>query len=465
MSLRARVDPELVPALDGYVAEMGADFMVANDAATRRAKFAAFGAKVAPEEPPFAQIGRRDIAVPSRDAGRTIAIRLYTPPGAGGERAGIFLIHGGGFTLGSIDGEDAAAAALADRLGVAVVSVGYRLAPEHPHPAPIEDCYDALRWMSEHARELAIDPARIGLYGASAGGGLAASLAIMARDLGGPRLAFQMLCYPMLDDRADTPSCGANSGLGVWDAAANRRSWDELLGGGSDASGHAAASRAASLAGLPPAYIDVGELDVLLDEAVAYSAALRAAGVPVELAVHPGAFHGFDLFAPSARVSERAIARRMAVLTGALAPEGNMKVMADRDEDAIMALMAEAYAAYNRGDQAGFRATWSAHVDALLNEAPPYLWSGPTAVEQWLSDGEKTRLANQVEDVRIRLLERLKLQISGDRAHLVVKVRVSYAVAGTPMQQDGWQIVTLERSDGHWLQKAFAYGGEGLKAA
>jgi acetyl esterase/lipase len=198
--------------------------------------------------------------------------------------------------------------------GLAVVSVEYRLAPDHPHPAPVEDCYAGLRWTAEHAGELGLDPARIIVAGASAGGGLAAALALLARDRGGPALAGQLLMCPMLDDRNDTPSCHQMTGVGVWDRTSNHTSWSALLGearGGPEVSPYAAPARASDLSGLPPAFIDVGSAETFRDEDVAYAGRIWQAGGRAELHVWPGGFHGFDMLAPRAKLSRDARAARV----------------------------------------------------------------------------------------------------------------------------------------------------------
>jgi acetyl esterase/lipase len=202
----------------------------------------------------------------------------------------------------------------ASEFGLVVVSVEYRLAPETPHPGPVEDCYAGLAWTARHADELGIDPERIIVAGASAGGGLAAALALLARDRGGPELAGQMLIYPMLDDRNDSPSAVQMAGLGVWDRTANDTGWGALLGaakGGPEVSPYAAPARATDLSGLPPAFIDVGSAETFRDEDVAYAARIWQAGGRAELHVWPGAFHGFDGFAPQAAVSQDALAARV----------------------------------------------------------------------------------------------------------------------------------------------------------
>ena len=196
--------------------------------------------------------------------------------------------------------------------GVAV-SVEYRLAPEHPDPAPIEDCYAALLHMAEHADELLLDRSRLIVAGMSAGGGLAAGLALAARDRNGPALAGQLLMCPMLDERNSSSSSHQFVGLGLWDRESNDTGWDALLGDRRHTSAvtpYASPSLATDLSGLPPAFIDVGSMEVLRDEGVDYAQRIWTAGGDAELHVWPGAFHGFDLTFPEAVLSKRAARTR-----------------------------------------------------------------------------------------------------------------------------------------------------------
>jgi acetyl esterase/lipase len=207
--------------------------------------------------------------------------------------------------LGSADQDEGTVKEIVSAVGCAAVSVDYRLAPETPHPGPVEDCYAALMWLHAHAAELGVDPDRIAIGGASAGGGLAAALALLARDRGEVALAFQLLIYPMLDDRTVTHSDPHPlTGEFIWTPDANRFGWFSLLGqepGGADVSPYAAAARAEDLAGLPPTYISVGALDLFLEEDMEYARRLIRAGVPTELHVYPGAYHGFNM-TPNARI-------------------------------------------------------------------------------------------------------------------------------------------------------------------
>ncbi|MET9460305.1 alpha/beta hydrolase [Streptomyces canus] len=253
-----------------------------------------------------------DRSVPGPAGAPEISLLICRPTGpasAGTGRPVIYHVHGGGMILGNnrvgVDGP----LAWAKELDAVVVSVEYRLAPEHPHPAPVEDVYAGLVWTSEHAAELGGDPERIVIAGASAGGGLSAALALLTRDRKGPRPMGQLLMCPMLDDRNDSPSTYQMAGLGVWDRTANETGWTALLGdlrGGPDVPAYAAPARAEDLSGLPPAFLDVGSAETFRDEVVAYASRIWQAGGVAELHVWPGGFHGFDGFAPQAALSQAA---------------------------------------------------------------------------------------------------------------------------------------------------------------
>ncbi|MHC5260352.1 flavin-containing monooxygenase [Streptomyces sp. UC4497] len=216
-------------------------------------------------------------------------------------------IHGGGYVLGSADADEILCRRIATETGVQIVSVDYRLAPETRAPGQVHDCYAALRWVHEQAADLGVDRERIVIGGASAGGGLAAALTVLARDRGEIPVSFQLLIYPMLDDRtSSTVDAHPHAGEFIWTPADNRFGWTSLLGrepGGPDVSPYAAAARAESVAGLPPTYLSVGALDLFLEEDVAYATRLVRAGVPTELHVYPGAFHAYDMV-PDARVTQ-----------------------------------------------------------------------------------------------------------------------------------------------------------------
>jgi acetyl esterase/lipase len=225
-----------------------------------------------------------------------LRIFVHRPTATDGPLPCIYSIHGGGYVLGDPSMDFPLFNELCRELGVVGVTIDYRLAPEHPYPAPLEDCYRGLRWTFEHAEELGIDPSCVGLHGLSAGGGLAAALALLARDRGEVELAFQTLDSPMLDDRQITPS-SQHHDLPVWSHASNRFGWQSYLGelyGRDDIPSTAAPARATDLRGLPPAFLSVGAVDGFRDETVDYAMRLTEAGVPAELHVYPGACHGYQ---------------------------------------------------------------------------------------------------------------------------------------------------------------------------
>jgi acetyl esterase/lipase len=245
--------------------------------------------------------------VPGPDGAPEISLLICRPTGVTATTGAIYHIHGGGMIIGTSRLGMPQILEYAHGLRAAVISVEYRLAPETPHPGPVEDCYAGLVWTAAHADELGIDPARIVVAGGSAGGGLAAAVALLARDRGGPALLAQMLMCPMLDDRNDTPSSWQMAGLGIWDRTSNETGWTALLGparGGPDVSPYAAPARAADLAGLPPAFIDVGSAETFRDESVTYAARIWQAGGVAELHVWPGGFHGYTMMVPQAEISQ-----------------------------------------------------------------------------------------------------------------------------------------------------------------
>lgn len=262
-------------------------------------------------------VALQDHSVPGPDGHPDVMVRTYRPTGLRDGASALYWIHGGGMVMGDVAGSDLYCASLAEELGILVASVEYRVAPECPFPAPIEDCYAGLRWLASAASELGIDAERIAIAGGSAGAGLAAGLALLARDRGEIAVCHQFLFFPMLDDRSSTGSVNSILDLRVWNLTFNRAGWDAYLSGGAGAEGvspYAAPARATDLAGLPPAYICVGTLDPLLDEDVAYAQALMSAGVPVELHVYPGAFHASSVFAPAAALSKRWVADERAAM-------------------------------------------------------------------------------------------------------------------------------------------------------
>jgi acetyl esterase/lipase len=249
--------------------------------------------------------------VPGPAGAPDITLLICLPKHASAPFGALYNIHGGGMIGGDRSLGVAGMLEVAEELGLAVVSVEYRLAPEDPHPAPVEDCYAGLLWTVEHADELGIDPDRIVVVGGSAGGGLAAGIVLLARDRGGPALLGQVLLCPMLDDRNDSYSTWQMAGQGMWDRTANQFGWTALLGGaqgGPDVSPYAAPARATDLSGLPPAYLDVGSAETFRDETVEYASRIWQAGGSAELHVWPGGFHGFAGMVPQSALSQTAAA-------------------------------------------------------------------------------------------------------------------------------------------------------------
>lgn len=254
--------------------------------------------------------GRGEVEVITFASGA--GVRLFRPVGVTEPAPAMVWIHGGGYVIGSAQQEDDLCRRFSSNLGITIASVDYRLAPEHPYPAPLEDCYAALKWL---VGLRAVDPARVVIGGASAGGGLAAALALLARDRGEIQPAFQLLVYPMLDDRSGGRP--ENPSYRLWTPASNRFGWGAYLGGADVWS--AVPARREDLAGLPPAWIGVGSNDLFYDEDLAYAERLTAAGVPCQVEVVDGAFHGFDMVAAKAPVSQRFFASQCDAVRVALA--------------------------------------------------------------------------------------------------------------------------------------------------
>ena len=244
-------------------------------------------------------VDRTDVVVSDEPR---VVVRVHRPKDVEGALPCVYSIHGGGYVIGSYAMDDARFDRWCQTFQCVGVSVEYRLAPETPYPGPLEDCYAGLRWTYDNAASLGIDPTRIGVSGISAGGGLAAALALLARDRGEVQLQFQLLECPMVDDRQTTVSSQLDS-LAIWSRESNTFGWQSYLGalyGSDDVPGHAAPARASDLSGLPPAIVAVGTVDGFRDEDIAYAMQLNQAGVPTELHVYPGACHGYQLAIDSA---------------------------------------------------------------------------------------------------------------------------------------------------------------------
>lgn len=298
MSYEDKVLPELLPMLQSNVRfDLNKDLDM-----MRNLKLPAL------DRSPHVLITTRIIKGPESN----VLIKIYEPKHRKNEKLpAVFWIHGGGYVLGHPDGDDGLCECFVNEINCVVVSIDYRLAPEHNYPAAIEDCYAGLKWTADNAQELGIEASRIAIAGASAGGGLTAALALMARDKGEPKIAFQMPLYPMLDDRNATPSSyeiNEENLPAAWNREANIIAWNMYLGqsASDEVSPYAAPARAKDLRGLPPAYTFIGQLDPFRDETIEYVARLAQAGVPVEFHLYPGCFHGFDSIFNNAEISRQA---------------------------------------------------------------------------------------------------------------------------------------------------------------
>ena len=309
------LDPELAAVLAGLPTQQAGfdDMRVVQTLRDTRGLLRRMGQEL----PTHDGVAAADLLMPGRARGRELALRVYTPDA---HQGGVLLFfHGGGYVIGDRYTEEQRCLLLAAGGGCVVVSVEYALAPEEPYPCALQDAEAALAWLSGHAAELGADPGRLAVGGSSAGAGLAAALSLQARDSGGPPVVFQLLVYPMLDDRMDSPSMHGSDGMALLDRTAVGQAWGHYLGG-RPGDAYAAPARAADLSGLPPAYVLAAEHDPLRDEDIDYARRLADTGVSVELHVFPGAFHGFDLVARHTAVGRRAVAEQCAALRRALAP-------------------------------------------------------------------------------------------------------------------------------------------------
>lgn len=310
---RAQFDPELdvflkerpflsVPLLEEHIPKLrrfqASDAGRLSDAQLQR------GGKIRVEE----------ISIPASSSGCELSLLILRPAASPGPCPGVCFFHGGGMVAGNNRTGIEIMLEWVEQLGVMVASVDYRLAPENPHPVPVEDCYATLCWVAANRAGLDIDDQPLLVTGSSAGGGLAAGVCLLARDRGGPKISDQILMYPMLDDAARFPSGTELDGEGVWDMRSNRIGWGALLGaarGGTDVPSCAAPSREKNLGDLPAAYLDVGAVEIFRDEVIDYGARLAQAGVTTELHVWAGAFHGFDVLAADTAVARAARAMRI----------------------------------------------------------------------------------------------------------------------------------------------------------
>lgn len=308
------MDPEVLRFLQP-VMEAAAELEppAVGDVATRRERAVPFFGMLAAGRAPVDGVDVHHHTLTTAD-GADLPLAWYVPTAGELPGSAALYLHGGGMIYSLAETApmyDSAVRGYVAASGVPMLTVDYRVAPEHPDPIPVEDCYAALGWLAEHAVELGADPARLAVAGDSAGGGLAAGVSLLARDRGGPTPALQMLIYPMLDDRTITPDPALPQEFLTWTYEDNVTGWDALRGDRNGLSVYGAPARAEDLSGLPPTYLDTGDLDIFRDEDVAYAARLSAAGVPTELHVHPGCPHAFEGLAPDADVSRRVIADRV----------------------------------------------------------------------------------------------------------------------------------------------------------
>jgi acetyl esterase/lipase len=316
MDLKHRMDPELVEPLEGVLAAMGGGLDLGDLAATR-AMVGGMIAAIKAEVPKTEGLDIAERQVPGFEGDPAVKVRIYRPSGRSDALPALLWIHAGGWVLGDLELEDLMAAQIAKDVQCAVFAVDYRLAPEHPYPAPLRDCYAALQWLASRSGELNVDAARIAVGGSSAGGNLATAVSLMARDRGEAQPAFQLLIYPALDDSNVTQASETAPDTPFWTRENALHAWSAYLGrepGSAGVEAYAAPIRATDLSDLPPAYIAVGEIDLFFDENVEYARRLIAAGVPTELHVYPGAYHAFDVFTPMGRISQQFVADRNTVL-------------------------------------------------------------------------------------------------------------------------------------------------------
>jgi acetyl esterase/lipase len=316
-------DPELVAALQTFPGSAFLDLIDWHDLPTTREKARQVLEKALAGVPNSAHVSKEDRRVPGPEDAPEVPVRIYRPVESTGTLPGLVWFHGGGLVMGNIEQDDLILQSLVEEINCVIVSVEYRLAPEHPYPAPVEDCYAALKWTADHAAELRIDPARIAVGGSSSGGSLAASVALLARDRGQVAVAFQLLIYPMIDDRDKTPSSETFADAPIWSRQDNQQAWRAYLGneaGGANVSPYAAPSRVTDLAGLPPAYVTAGSQEIFLDEDVEYALRLARTGIPVELHVYPRAYHEWFRLAPTAAVSQQFFADLSQALKRVLHP-------------------------------------------------------------------------------------------------------------------------------------------------
>ncbi|MBC9953396.1 alpha/beta hydrolase [Leucobacter sp. cx-42] len=305
-------DPEIAPILEAMAAQESPKM-------TRETlPFMRGGGPAFPDAAAVAEqfgVRTRDLVIPGPAGSPAIEITVFSPVAPASDALPVLVnFHGGGMIVGHRTWEHGRVADLVARHGVVGVNVEYRLAPEDPYPAGVEDNYAATAWVAEHAAELGADPHTLIVMGGSAGGAFAAAVSLMARDRGGPAIAGQLLLCPMLDNTNSTPASLQYDGIGTWQREANLLAWECVLGAdlafSTDAPAYAAPSRATSLADLPPAFIEVGAAEMFRDEDTDYARRIWAVGGEAELHVWAGGFHGFDMYATESEITRAALASR-----------------------------------------------------------------------------------------------------------------------------------------------------------
>jgi acetyl esterase/lipase len=322
-----RVLPELRPGLQVY-ADLGLPRTL-EEIPAARVRFAesvavALALANPQSESSAGLVSRSDHLARAVSPDRSVRVRVHRPSRESGVLPVVLWIPGGGMVFSEFESDSAGCDELARDLGCAVVSVAYRLAPETPGPGGLEDCYAALSWVVAAAAEQSFDASRVAVLGFSAGGGIAAGLTLLTRDLGGPAVRFQCLVSPMLDDRQDTASAREFADIVSWSGQNNAVGWTSLLAGAPNDGArtpYLAPARAADLSGLPPAYVQVAELEIFRDEDLRYAERLAAAGIPCEVRVYSGAYHCFDQVVPEAQVSRQSRSDRLRALASALTIE------------------------------------------------------------------------------------------------------------------------------------------------
>lgn len=302
-----RVDPELIPALEAIPEfDIWADLTITRAVSLQRSKY------IASTLPMVVGVTSSDHVV-TQDNDHDVAVRVYRPKGHTRLLPGLLWIHGGGYCFGSMEGDDYSVRRMVEKIGCVVVSVDYRLAPEFPFPVPLNDCYAALTWVFDNADMLKVDALRIAIGGISAGGGLAAGLALLARDRAEMSVAFQALLCPMIDNNSTSESSFSISDTRIWNRRSNLQGWMHYLGRQMTseeepfvASKYAAPSHAGDLHGLPPAYIGVGSVDLFIDENREYAERLEGSGVATQFEIFTGGYHGFEFMVPNAKISRLA---------------------------------------------------------------------------------------------------------------------------------------------------------------